>query len=135
MKELTRLEVQDLLFNYGASGTKVFDAYAEITEGQKQDIVEGWSDYFNGNLDEVETEELIDRITRYFNNDRFFIINYDEKSLDGYSTGNGGMICYDEKTITNTLENALGFEIRKDAEEYVAKHKDEWVYGTLTIMD
>lgn len=133
MKELTRAEVQDLLFNYGASGTKVFDAYAEITESQKQDIVEGWSDYSNGNLDEVETEELVDRVTRYFNNDRFFIINYDEKSLNGYSTGNGGMICYDEKTITNTLENALGFETKKEAEDYVSTHKDEWIYGELTI--
>jgi hypothetical protein len=129
---MTRESFIELVYNYGASGDKVFEGL-NLKEAQKEDVAIAWGEF---DVDDTE-EETDEKFGNYYNSfvlDGKWGVNYDPTDLDGYSKGTGGMVCYDEKSLTNTLENALLFDTEKEAQEWVEKNKDEWNYfGEFTI--
>lgn len=132
MKEITREEFESLFYSYGETGDSIFDKYEEITLSQKSDLKEAWGEFEQNGIKGEELRDLLTMYFKFFNNDRFFTINYHEVDLDGFAHEKG-TLCYDEKSLTTTFENVLGFETKTEAEEYVLNHNNKWSFGYLTV--
>lgn len=129
---MTRESFIELVYNYGASGDKVFEGL-NLKDAQKEDVAIAWGEFDVDDTNE-ETDEKFGNYYNSFVSDGKWYVNYDPKDLDGYFTGQGGMVAYDEKGLTNTMENALSFDTEQEAQEWVEKNKDEWNYfGEFTI--
>lgn len=129
---MTRESFIELVYNYGASGDKVFEGL-NLKDAQKEDVAIAWGEFDVDDTDE-ETDEKFGNYYNSFVLDGKWGVNYDPTDFDGNCKGIGGMVCYDEKSLTSTLENALLFETEEEAQEWVEKNKDDWDYfGKFTI--
>lgn len=54
-----------------------------------------------------------------------YVIAYYGKNLDGY-TGQNGLVDYNEDTC-NSLDNAMTFDTKREAEKYCKKLQKEWL--------
>lgn len=129
---MTRENFVELVYNYGASGDKVFEGL-NLKEAQKDDVAIAWGEF---DVDDTN-EETDEKFGNYYNSfvlDGKWGVNYDPTDLNGYCKGTGGMVCYDEKSLTNILENALLFDTKAEVEAWIKENKDKWdYYGEFTI--
>lgn len=125
-------EFSSLVWNYGASGTKEIEGYPQRVQDS---VIECWS-RIQSELDEDDDSFEVDS-KKYINGhwlDTFYYVNYSEKDSEGYYTGVGGMVDYENNGITNQEDLAMSFETGEEAQKWIDEHKDEWIYGELSVM-
>lgn len=114
-------EFDSLVWKYGASGTKELEGYSDRV---KDAVFECWS-RIQDELDE-EDDDFEEKSKLYINGhykESLYHV-YWERYSDGWAV-DSGMVDYAGDS-TSSLDFAMDFETEEEAEEWIAKHKEEW---------
>lgn len=131
MKKITEKDFVELVYNYGASGDKVFEEL-NLKPAQIEDVACAWAE-FDEDDSEAETDKKFADYFPGFELDGKWYVNYNEKDLSGYYTGVGGMVDEDNKGIANSQDYAMKFDTKEEAESWVETHAEEWIHGDLSV--
>lgn len=124
---MTVAEFNEWVWYYGSFGTKGMESFDEKT---KDAIIEAWAAVAN-DLDDL-TDAEADEIINAYHKDTLYTVTFNCKDSEGYYTGVGGTVGYDEE-LTDTYENSMFFETKEEAESWIEKNKDSWGYGDFSI--
>lgn len=127
---MNKKEFIELVYQYGASGTKTLDG---LKDAQKEDVATAWAE-FDENDTAEETDEKFGKYYESFLLDGKWYVNYNDKDLEGYYTGaNSGLVDYEGKGICNSLDYAMSFDTEAEALKWCDDNKEEWPHGDLSV--
>ena len=117
---MTVKEFNELVWNYGASGSKVLEG---LTDKEKEAVVNTWNDV-EFELNNDTEEEKIDSMINSYYKDTKYRISFSYYNLNGDYLG-GGLISEDGKSLTN-CDGEILFDTEEDAKEWINQNKNFW---------